>query len=257
MEKLKIVKIGGNLIDDDQKLKDILQDFSNLNDKKILIHGGGKLASALSTQLGIVPKLHEGRRITDKESLKIVTMVYAGFINKSIVAYLQSFGDNALGLTGADLDMIRSHRRIVTNIDYGFVGDIDEVNGEALLNLMNSNVVPVFCALTHNGKGDLLNTNADTIASALAASLSAHFSVDLIYLFEKGGVLHKPDDDNSVIDNINLSTYEKLKKDGTISSGMIPKLDNAFTALKEGVSSVFVGASGISKERKGTILSLD
>ena len=241
MDKLYVIKIGGNIIDDNMKLKSFLKDFSSLSEKKILVHGGGKLATRMAEELGIEQKLLDGRRITDAETLKIVTMVYAGYINKNIVATLQSYDCNALGLSGADGDSILAHKRVHPGMDYGFVGDVDAVNSDLISTLLEKNIAIVFAPITHNQQGQLLNTNADTIAQEVAKAMSNLYDVELIYTFEKSGVLLNADDDSSVIPEINPSYYQELKEKKKIFAGMIPKLDNAFAALKSGVKKVIVG----------------
>lgn len=241
MEKLYIIKIGGNIIDDDEKLSAFLKDFATIRDRKILVHGGGKLATRLAGELGIQQQLIDGRRITDAETLKIVTMVYAGYINKHIVAQLQAAGCDALGLSGADGNAILAHKRVHPTMDYGFVGDVDAVNTPFLTGLLEKGKTLVVAPITHDGKGQLLNTNADTIAQELARGLSGAFSVGLVYSFEKSGVLMNADDDRSVIKRINQPYYEQLKQRQVIFAGMIPKLDNAFTALRSGVKKVIIG----------------
>jgi acetylglutamate kinase len=241
--KLYIIKIGGNVIDDSESLHHFLQDFTALSGYKILIHGGGKMATQLSDDLSIETKMVNGRRITDIETLRIVTMVYAGLINKNIVAQLQFRNCNAIGLTGADGNTVCSKKRPVKDIDYGFVGDIDEtsVNIPAIKKLLEDGFVPVFAPLTHDGTGQLLNTNADTIASALAVALSAEYETSLIYCFEKRGVLRDVNDEFSVISLISLSDMENLTSQNIIAGGMLPKIHNAFEAINKGVKEVIIG----------------
>jgi acetylglutamate kinase len=260
--KLNVIKIGGNVIDNSENLYRFLNDFAALEGYKILVHGGGKVATQLSNTLGIESKLVDGRRITDIETLKVVTMVYAGLINKNIVASLQWVGCNAIGLTGADGNFIRAKKRPVKTIDYGFVGDIDKdsINPQNISKLMEAGFTPVFCALTHDGAGQLLNTNADTIASALAVALADIYETTLIYCFEKKGVLQDIDDEDSLIRDIDPVRYEELKKQQIIAGGMLPKLDNAFSAIACGVKAVIIGHAdelGNIKENKtfGTRLS--
>ena len=253
MDKLYVIKIGGNIIDDEKKLSSFLQSFSAIEDKKILVHGGGKLATKLAEKMGVEQKLIDGRRITDAETLKIVTMVYAGYVNKNIVAKLQSFNCNAMGLSGVDGDIILAHKRKHPAIDYGFVGDVDAINVPLLKNLLTQNLSLVFAPITHDQSGQLLNTNADTIAQEIAKALSNDYEVKLIYSFEKSGVLLDADDDNTVIPNINPSSYKKLKAEEKIFAGMLPKLDNAFAALNSGVNKVIIGkAENLSKLIAGT-----
>jgi acetylglutamate kinase len=240
-KKLYIVKIGGNIIDDERLLQQFLTNFSLLNEQKILIHGGGKLATRMAAQMGIEQTMVDGRRITDAETLKIVTMVYAGYINKQVVALLQSMDCQALGLCGADANTILAHKRTGKDIDYGFVGDVDKVNAAVLHQLIQQQIVPVLSPITHNGKGQLLNTNADTIAQETAKALSDQYEVELVYSFEKPGVLLDVANDDSVIQTLNPDTYQSLKAEGKIFAGMIPKLDNAFEALHAGVSKVVIG----------------
>jgi len=240
-DKLYVIKIGGNIIDDEKKLAFFLKGFASINGKKILIHGGGKLATKFAAQLGVEQQLIDGRRITDAETLKIVTMVYAGYINKNIVAQLQSHNCNAIGLCGADGNLIQSHKRQHPTIDYGFVGDIDSVNTTLLKNLLEQNINVVIAPITHNKEGLLLNTNADTIAQEIAQAMSEFYEVNLIYSFEKAGVLMNAEDDSTVITSITQSSYKDLKEQKIIHSGMIPKLDNAFAALNKGVNRVIVG----------------
>lgn len=246
MTKLYIIKIGGHVIDDDAKLSLFLRSFSEISEHKILVHGGGKLATRLAEQLKIPQQVVEGRRVTDAETLKIVTMVYAGYINKNIVAQLQAFHCNAIGLCGADGDAILAHKRQHPVMDYGFVGDIDTVNTKLLAALLEHNVSVVFAPITHDQQGQLLNTNADTIAREIAKAMSVEYEVELIYTFEKAGVLMDVKDENSVIGKITPAYYQELKNpsktgEARIFEGMIPKLDNAFAALDSGVKKVILG----------------
>src|ERR1700743_1585836 len=244
-KELHIIKIGGNVIDNSENLYHFLKDFTAIDGYKILVHGGGKVATQLSETLGIEAKLVDGRRITDIETLRVVTMVYGGLINKNIVAQLQRFGTNAIGLTGADGDFIRAVKRPIKTIDYGYVGDLNEksINPENISRLLEADFTPVFCAITHDGEGQLLNTNADTIASALAVALSKLYETTLIYCFEKKGVLQDINDDDSIIRELDPERYEELKIKQIIHSGMLPKLDNAFTAISCGVKAVIIGHS--------------
>jgi acetylglutamate kinase len=241
MTKLYIIKIGSNIIDDETKLSSFLKEFAAIEEKKILVHGGGKLATKLAEQLGIEQQLVDGRRITDAETLKIVTMVYAGYINKNIVAKLQANHCNALGLSGVDGDSILAHKRKHPILDYGFVGDVDAINVDLINSLLEKNMAIVFAPITHDQQGQLLNTNADTIAQELAKELTKSFEVILIYSFEKNGVLLDANDDSSVINKLNPVSYKELKQKRVIFAGMIPKLDNAFAALNNGVSKVIIG----------------
>jgi len=255
---LHIVKIGGNVINDSHQLRSFLANFAQLEGFKILVHGGGKKATELANQLGLAPKMMNGRRITDKDNLEVVIMVYAGLINKNIVAQLQKNNCNAIGLSGADGNTIEAHKRIIKDIDYGFAGDIDAVNQSTVKLLLENNITPVFCAITHDKNGQLLNTNADTIASEVASNLSKDYQTILIYCFEKDGVLKDIYDDNSVIENIDLKKYEELKRDHIISDGMLPKLENCFSALQHGVSKIIIGNPSIvvNKDQRSTILTL-
>jgi acetylglutamate kinase len=261
LEKLTIIKIGGNVVDDENQLHDFLYKLSQLSGSIILVHGGGKLATQLAEKMNIPVHMIEGRRITDAETLKIATMVYAGYINKNIVALLQKFKRNALGLSGADGNCILATKRKHASIDYGFVGDVTYINTDLFVNLLNSHITPVMCAITHTGEGQLLNTNADTIVAAIAIALSKKYDVTLTYCFEKSGVLADVSDDTSVIEHIHFEKYIALKKEGNIHSGMIPKLDNAFEAINQGVTSVIIGHAqdihelGKSQAHKGTRLS--
>jgi acetylglutamate kinase len=258
MDKLNIIKIGGNIVENESALRNFVKDFSNLEGKKILVHGGGKIASKLANDLGIEAKMIHGRRITDLETLKIVTMVYAGLANKTIVAFLQANGCDAIGLSGADANTIQTKKRPVKEIDYGFAGDMTtkSINAKRIQNLLDINLCPVFSAITHNGNGQLLNTNADTIASALAIGLAPYYDVSLIYCFEKKGVLKDVNDDASVIGHINASNYQSLKEQGAIADGMIPKLDNAFEALSLGVKNVIIKHAGdLTNPQAGTVIN--
>lgn len=239
-QKLTIVKVGGAIVENTNSLSQLLIDFSGIEGYKILVHGGGRLATTLAESLGIKTEMINGRRITDAETLEVVTMVYAGSVNKRVVACLQAVGINALGLTGADMNIIRATKRPIKEIDFGFVGDIKEVDGGLLSTLIEQRIVPVISPITHDGKGQLLNTNADTIASEVAKSLSEYFEVELIYCFGKKGVLLDENDDESIIPTITKKDFEKLKEEGTVNKGMIPKLENAFAAIEAGVSMVII-----------------
>jgi acetylglutamate kinase len=244
LEPLYIIKIGGNIIDDETKLSSFLQSFASVKGKKILVHGGGKLATKLAGKMGVQQQMIDGRRITDAETLKIVTMVYAGYINKNMVAQLQSHDCNAIGLTGADGNLIQAHKRPpsgVGGIDYGFVGDIDAVNSALIKSLLDQEMAIVAAPITHDANGTLLNTNADTIAQEIAKAMGKHYTTSLIYSFEKNGVLLDVNDENSVIPAISPAYYAELKNKQRIFAGMIPKLDNAFAALENGVEKVIIG----------------
>jgi len=240
-DKLYVIKIGGNIIDNDERLLAFLRLLSKVKGKIILVHGGGKLATKLAADLNIPQQMVDGRRITDADTLRIVTMVYAGYINKNIVAGLQQNGVNAIGLSGADANLILAHKRTSTSVDYGFVGDIDEVNHAFIEDLLNKDFTLVIAPITHNGQGQLLNTNADTIAQTLATSLAEKFNVELIYGFEKAGVLTDVENDASVIPVLNPALYQSYRQENKIFAGMIPKLDNAFSALDAGVQKVIIG----------------
>jgi len=253
MEKLYIIKIGGNIVDNPTLLTACLTAFSKLEGQAILVHGGGKLATSLAKDMGIEQTMVEGRRITDEATLKIVTMVYAGAINKNIVARLQSLDVNAMGLTGADGNLIQAHKRTGTSIDYGFVGDIDIVNTNLVKQLLSNSIKLVVAPITHDGKGQLLNTNADTIAQSIATGMSKHYEVHLIYGFEKEGVLSDVNNPDSVIRFIDQKKYTQLKEQKVIFEGMIPKIDNAYLALEGGVQSVIIGkAEKLNELIKGT-----
>jgi acetylglutamate kinase len=241
MEKLYVIKIGGNIVDDEAKLSSFLKDFAQLQGKKILVHGGGKLATQMAAQLNIPQQMIDGRRITDERTLRVVTMVYAGLINKNIVSALQANGCNAIGLCGADGNAILAHKRTRSNIDYGFAGDVDEVNVNLISSLLDAGLTLVMAPITHDAKGQLLNTNADTIAQEIGRALVKQYVVQLIYSFEKSGVLINANDDSTVIASMTPDYYADLKKKEVIFAGMIPKLDNAFKALQEGVDTVIIG----------------
>ena len=238
---VRIIKIGGNIIDDPAELAQFISNFSKIEGYKILVHGGGKSATKMAESIGLTPKMIDGRRITDAPMLDVAVMIYAGQINKNIVAQLQGHNCNAMGFSGADGNLIQSEKRNHPRIDYGFVGDVKKVNTTLLASLLNNNIIPVFCAITHDGNGQLLNTNADTIASELAIALSEVFDVTLNYCFEKLGVLYDADDDSSVIPSINQELFSKLKLEKAIHSGMIPKLDNCFNSLAKGVQKIKIG----------------
>lgn len=240
MEKLTIIKVGGKIVENDESLQSLLKEFAKIEGFKILVHGGGRSATKMAEELGIESKMVDGRRITDKETLKVVTMVYAGLVNKNIVAKLQALNIDAIGLTGADMNIILSDKRPVKEIDYGFVGDVKEVSAEKLFTLLKHDLVPVLAPLTHDGKGSMLNTNADTIAAETAKALSSSFEVDLVYCFEKAGVLMNENDESSVINEIDKSKFTQLVKDGVINGGMIPKLENAFESIESGVNNVII-----------------
>lgn len=256
-QTLNILKIGGKLLADEGQLEQMLRVFAAMNGPKILVHGGGKRADELIKALGIEPKMINGRRITDEATLEIVTMVYAGLINKGLVAKLQAIQCPAIGLSGADGNLLLAHKRILKDIDYGFAGDIDVINVSNLKYLLEGNLVPVCCAITHDGKGQLLNTNADTIASSLAVALAPHYQVRLQYSFEKPGVLTNPNDDHSAIAQLDKVSYQNYKQNGTITDGMIPKLDNAFAALEAGVSEIVIGNPAALAGGRATIIKLD
>jgi acetylglutamate kinase len=253
MEQLTVIKIGGNVIDDSEKLHHFLEAFADLKGYKILVHGGGKMATKLGEEMGVESQMIDGRRVTDVETLRIVTMVYAGLINKNLVAQLQMNGCNAIGLSGADGNIIKAKKRPLKkitakdgstkDIDFGFVGDLDETSIQIknLSILIDNGFIPIFSAITHDGNSQLLNTNADTIASAIAVAMSNHYETSLIYCFEKKGVLLDMEDDDSVVREINPITYEELKITGIITDGMLPKLHNAFEAINKGVKEVFIG----------------
>ncbi|HKK46239.1 MAG TPA: acetylglutamate kinase [Balneolaceae bacterium] len=258
MQILNIIKIGGNIVNNDNLLDNFLQKFIQIDDPKILVHGGGSSASDLCKKLDIPIRMNRGRRITDAPALDVAVMVYAGLINKNIVARLQGLACNALGLSGADLNTIPAKKRTAAEIDYGLVGDInpDKVNSYFIQRLLDEQIVPVFPAITHDNKGQLLNTNADTIASALAIALSKKYDVQLTYCFEKNGVLQDVDDDSSLINHLTEEQFEDLKQNGTINEGMIPKLDTAFQALGKNVQSVYIKNAKNLTNQIGTELAL-
>lgn len=243
MESVLIIKIGGNIIDNDSQLQSFLESFAAVAGKKILIHGGGKIATRIGDQLGIESKYVEGRRITDAATLDVVTMVYGGLVNKKIVASLQTMGCNAIGITGADANLVPANKRPVKEVDFGFVGDVksEQLPVSTWQQLLEIGLTPVVAPLTHDGKGSILNTNADTMAQEIAKALGKVYSVSLIYSFEKPGVLLDVNDDNSVINKLNPTSYQELKSEQKIFAGMIPKLDNAFSALNAGVTKVIIG----------------
>ncbi|WP_035671776.1 acetylglutamate kinase [Flavobacterium sp. 83] len=254
---LTLIKIGGNIIDNPMELKQFLSDFSKIEGYKVLVHGGGKSATKMAESIGLVPQMIDGRRITDAAMLDVVVMIYAGQINKNIVAQLQANSTNAMGFSGADGNLIQSDKRNHPTINYGFVGDVKKVNTQLLETLLSTGIVPVFCAITHDGKGQLLNTNADTIASELAIALSEVFDVTLNYCFEKPGVLYDAEDDSSVIENINQELYSKLKSEKAIHSGMIPKLDNCFNSLSKGVQKIKIGHHRMLQDKTALYTSIE
>lgn len=250
---LRIIKIGGNIIDHPHQLAEFLTDFAKLEGNTILIHGGGKIATEMAKEMGIQTQMIDGRRVTDEASLRIVSMVYAGWINKSIVAKLQGLGLNALGLSGPDGRLIIGKKRNATPIDYGYVGDIEKVDGAAIQQFLSMGYHPIFAPITADLSGQLLNTNADTMAQALAIALSEYYQVHLIYCFEKQGVLLDPENETSVITNIDQMSFEELKTKGIISAGMIPKLENALKAISQGVHEVQIThAKNLTSPSKGT-----
>lgn len=251
---LTIVKVGGAVVEDEARLSRLLADFSAIEGRKVLVHGGGRRATAVASSLGIESKMVGGRRITDSQMLEVVTMVYGGLVNKNIVARLQACGIDTLGLTGADIDVIRSHKRPVKDVDYGFVGDVERVDGGKLSQLIEAGITPVMAPLTHDGQGNMLNTNADTIAAETAKALAGQYDVTLIFSFEKKGVLARPDDDDSLIPVITRADYMRYAADGTVSGGMLPKLENAFNAISAGVSRVNITLATAIDGRHGTMI---
>ena len=255
MEKVTIVKVGGAIVEDSEQLAQLLKDFAAIPGKKVLVHGGGRRATKVAAALGIESKMVNGRRITDADMLEVVTMVYGGLVNKNLVAKLQANGVNALGLTGADMDVIHSHKRpLKDGIDFGYVGDVERANGKMLQTLINEGITPVMAPLTHDGKGNILNTNADTIASETAKALAPYYDVTLIYSFEKKGVLSNPEDDDSVIPVITHADFERYKADGTVAGGMIPKLENALAAIDAGVKEVIITLATAIDGKHGTVI---
>ena len=250
------VKGGGAVVEDEAQLRQLLTDFIAIKGAKILVHGGGRRATTIAGKLGIETKMVEGRRITDAEMLEVVTMVYGGLVNKHIVASLQAMGADAIGLTGADANVIQAHRRPLKNgIDYGFVGDVDKVESSKIAHFIDKNIVPVIAPLTHDGQGNMLNTNADTMASEMAKAMAAHYDVTLLFAFEKPGVLANPDDDTSVISSITRDDFVRLKADGTISGGMLPKIENALQAIDAGVRRVVITSAKAIDGQQGTIIT--
>jgi acetylglutamate kinase len=255
MKPITIIKVGGAIVEDEARLDDLLDRFASVDGPKILVHGGGRRATKVAAALGIESKMVDGRRITDADMLEVVTMVYGGLVNKGLVARLQARGVNALGLTGTDADVIRSHRRPLKNgIDYGFVGDVDHVRGDLLQSLLEKGIVPVIAPLTHDGQGHMLNTNADTMASETAKALAPYAEVTLVYCFEKPGVLSDPDNDASVIPVITHADFERLTADGTISGGMKPKVENALAAVGAGVRRVIITQASAIGQEGGTVI---
>lgn len=267
-EKVTVVKVGGAVVEDPEQLAELLDNFSAIKGKKVLVHGGGRRATKVAAQLGIESHMVGGRRITDAEMLSVVTMVYGGLVNKNLVARLQAKGVNALGLTGADMDVIRSHKRPLKSVkmddgttqmvDFGYVGDVDYADGARFASLLDSGITPVVAPLTHDGEGNMLNTNADTMASTVAKALAERYDVTLIFSFEKKGVLSNPDDDDSVIPVITRALYNKYVADGTISGGMMPKIENALEAVESGVKRVIITlAAAISDDTQGTTIQIN
>lgn len=280
MERLVVIKVGGAVVEAADSLNSLLTQFAQIEGNKVLVHGGGRSATKMAAQLGIETQMVNGRRVTNDEMLGVVTMVYGGLVNKQLVAQLQAKGVNAIGLTGADMDVVRSHKRPLKKVtlaagekhpetgevlnqptdvmvDYGWVGDVDRVDGDRLAGLVGMGLIPVMAPLTNDGEGHLLNTNADTIASVTARGLASHYDVTLTYCFEKPGVLSDPDDDASVIHHITETSYAQLKADGIVSGGMLPKLDNAFEALHAGVGRVIITSSEDIEGKNGTTITID
>lgn len=254
-QKITVVKVGGAIVEDEHHLDELLDHFAAIKGRKILIHGGGRQATKIASSLGLESKMVNGRRITDADMLNVVTMVYGGLVNKNIVAHLQARHTNALGLTGADMDLIRSHKRpLKDGIDYGFVGDVEKINGFALHNIVEQGIIPVMAPLTHDGLGNILNTNADTIASETAKALARFYDVTLIYSFEKKGVLNNPADEESVIPVITREDFNRYVTEGIVAGGMIPKLENALAAIDNGVRQVIITQATAIDGKHGTII---
>ena len=251
-EKITIIKVGGKIVEEAATLAGLLDRFAAIEERKVLIHGGGRSATRMAERLGIESRMVDGRRITDEATLQVVTMVYGGLVNKNIVAGLQARGVNALGLTGADCNIITAHKRPVKTIDYGFVGDVDSADGKMLSNLIEQGITPIVAPLTHDGKGNMLNTNADTMAAETAKALAKHYDVTLIYCFELPGVMRDPEDADSLIATITGESYRQLLADGTISGGMIPKMENAFNAIENGVAEVIITKAEAIDGTQGT-----
>ena len=251
---LTIVKVGGAVVEDEAALDRLLAGFAAIEGRKVLVHGGGRRATAVARRLGIESRMVNGRRVTDRDTLEVVTMVYGGLVNKNIVARLQARGVDAIGLTGADGDVVRSHKRPVRDVDYGFVGDVERVDGGMLARLVEAGVTPVMAPLTHDGRGCMLNTNADTIAAETAKAMAGRYDVTLMFCFEKKGVLADPDDDDSVIPIITRADFERLAADGTVAGGMLPKLENAFNAIAAGVSRVNITLATAIDGLHGTMI---
>ncbi|MGN0233719.1 MAG: acetylglutamate kinase [Bacteroidaceae bacterium] len=264
MERISVIKVGGAVVEDSTALSKLLDKFAKIPGAKILIHGGGRSATRIAASLGIESQMIGGRRVTDQQMLQVVTMVYGGLVNKNIVVALQKRGINAVGLTGADMNLILSHKRApkemkqddgsIHTVDFGFVGDVDEVDGKMLATLISNGLVPVMAPLTHDGKGHLLNTNADTIASQVACALTPYYEVTLTFCFEKKGVLANPDDEQSVIRNINETEFLHYVDKGIIAGGMRPKLENSFDAIHQGVKQVIITSAEDPEGTQGTII---
>lgn len=256
MKILNIIKVGGAVVEDEAQLSQLLRDFSAIEGNKVLVHGGGRRATKVAASLGIETKMVNGRRITDADMLEVVTMVYGGLVNKNVVARLQATGVNALGLTGADMNVLHAHKRpLKDGIDYGFVGDVDKADGKMLATLIDAGITPVMAPLTHDGEGNILNTNADTIAGETAKALAPYYDVTLTFCFEKKGVLSNPDDDDSVIPTITREDFKRYVADGTIAGGMIPKIENSLAAVEAGVKKVVITKADALGSNTGTIIT--